>query len=271
MQVKNKTVVITGASGGFGKEFVLSFAKMGANVEALDFDGDALKKLKSQMQDVGYKIHTHRCDVTQPDDFSKYAENLQQRKKAPVIWINNAGIAFPNSFKKMSQDMFEKIMAVNFWGVVHGSRTALALMAEQHEGVIVNIASASGVLPAPFLSAYTASKHAVVGFTRSLQMELALAKSTLTLSLVLPGFAKTAINNTNPDIQIPEWLKLPPKSMCQKIVTGILAHKKEIYPDLSVKMLRGLYSMFPQSLTMLSHFFAAKNLREFFGIENIER
>lgn len=273
MDLQNKNVVITGASGGFGRALCRLFAKKQANVIATDIDANALKKLKSDLQDEGFSIKTQRLDVTKTEDFEKFNAQLREKNIFPDVWINNAGISYPEAFSKTDAGLFDKIIDVNFRGVVNGTRAAFESMLVRRVGTVVNIASASGHLPVPFLSSYAASKHAVVGFTRSLQVELYQQASPVKMILVSPGFADTGIMKTNREFSVPKtmkWAVSTPDAVARDIVKAVEKGSEEIYPGLSASLFLSLYRFTPKSIFRLaSRALTARNTRELLGLEGI--
>lgn len=274
MKLKNKTVVITGAAGGFGQELVKLCCQKGAQVEALDLNQNLLTHLKKNMEDSGYAIQTYKIDVSQSQNFKTYLASLKKRKITPEIWINNAGTSYPQSFEKTSEETFQKIMDVNLYGVVHGTKAAINFMKNLPKAIIVNIASASGHLPSPFLVSYSTSKHAVVGFTRSLQLELAQQGSPIKMCLVSPGFSETGIMKTNlKEFPIPKWLRWTlssPLSVAKDIVNAIEKEKEEIYPTFTGPAFLKMYQYAPKSVFRLAtRVMMARNWKEMVGLENI--
>lgn len=226
------------------------------------------------MAHLGHTINIHPCDITEKSDLAKYATQIRKEKKSPDIWINNAGLAFPQAFHKMSADHFEKIMAVNFLGVVNGTRLALSFMKEKQNGCIVNIASIAGHVPAPFMAPYVASKHAVVGFTRALQLEMQQMSCPVKFCLVSPGFSNTEIMKCNPDeFAFPSWLSWlvsSPHSVALDIISAIESEKEEITPTLSAPAVLKLYRYAPKPIFRLfSRALTARNWKELIGLEGI--
>lgn len=252
MNINNKKIVITGAAGGFGRELTRQLCEKGALVDALDIDRQGLKTLKDKMTQLGYDIHTRHFDVTKKQDFQKYVTTLEHKKDYPDIWINNAGIAYPKAFVDTTEKTFEKILEVNLNGVILGTRIALKMMEKKGFGMIVNISSISGHIPTPFLSPYTTAKHAIVGFTRGLQLELEQMNSTIKLMLVSPGFADTNILKTNEEeFPFPKWLSWAigtPESVTKDIVHGIERDKEEIFPTLCAPAFLRFYQFGPKFL-----------------------
>ncbi len=256
-------VVITGAAAGIGHEIANLYLERGATVVALDVDRDGLKTLQCLGIDVNVADGAQLLDV---------AQRIAREVGKPTIWINNAGIQSLGAFEEVAPDAFRRVMAVNFEGVVNGTRAALSVMKEPVRGTIVNMASVAGIVPAPFMTAYTASKHAVVGFTRGLRQELELTHSPLQLILVAPGFVKTKIMASGGGFSFPDWLRFmvsEPDTVAREIVEGITKGHVEIHPTASGKLFIKLYRVMPDLISSSSRLLVAKNWKELFGFTRI--
>lgn len=252
-------VVITGAASGIGRALVERYLERGDEVLALDLDQEGLQSLSCA---------TMMLDVQEATSF----EGIREWGR-PSIWINNAGIVRMAPFRKISLEEFKRVIDVNLMGVVYGTRAALEQMSEPSSGKIANVASLNGVVAAPFASSYCASKHAVVGLTRSLQEELAAEHSPIQLSLILPGFVRTKINQV-PDFPIPkwvEWMVEEPEKTAREIVEGIDAGQREIVPTTHAKLMKRLGGWFPGWTAKSSRSLFAKNWKELLGLEPIEK
>lgn len=273
MKLKNKTVVLTGAAGGFGTHLTPLLLKAGANIWAVDMNLSGLKHLKSEMEKSGFEIKICVADVSKYESLKKIADELETCGTLPDVWINNAGISRPESFENTSPETFQKILDVNLNGVLNGSRVALKLMNEKQSGIIVNIASVAGHLPCPFLSPYVTSKYAVVGFTKSLQLELYQQASPIKVLLVSPGFADTPIMKTNKDFAFPKflsWMVSRPETVAKDIVNAIIAEKEDTYPGLSGRAFLLFQKMAPKALFRFStRMLTARNFKELIGLEGI--
>ena len=125
------------------------------------------------------------------------------------------------------------------------------LLETKGRGTIVNIASVTGHLPSPFLTAYSTSKYAVVGFTKGLQFELSHQKSPIKLILVSPGFADTPIIRTNEKFKLPkilEWMITRPETVAQNVLDAVISGKEEIFPGISAQALLALEKFTPNEL-----------------------
>lgn len=251
MYLKNKTVVITGAAGGFGAELTQLLCKKGARVHALDINEPGLKTLADKMRLKGHAIHTHKLDVTSLEAWQDFGLSFTKKQTAPDVWINNAGIAHTQLFSKTTPEHFDAVMRVNVDGVVCGTRTALSLMTRHQKGIIVNVTSLSGHIPLPLLVSYTTAKHAIVGFTRSLRLELEQQAANIKLLLVSPGFADTAIMKNNPEFLVPQWLKWSisqPQDVARDIVKAIEKETLESFPGVTGKLMLRLHHFLPDHL-----------------------
>lgn len=273
MNIADKRVVVTGAAGGIGRELVLQLLAKKAAVLALDINYAALQELRQLCEDKGFDLEILKLDVTQKKDWKKLSDLWVAKKNIPDIWVNNAGISYPQLFEEISDELYDKIMDVNLNGVILGTRTAVALMKPVQKGVIVNVASLAGHLPSAFLSPYVTSKHGVVGLTRALQLEFQQRQLPIRLMLVSPSFADTAIMRTNNDFQFPALLKWCVSSageIAAEIIRGVENQAQEIYPGLSCKIFRRIYLSAPQSVyNLMTRFSTARNWKELIGLEGI--
>lgn len=267
----SKVVVITGAAQGIGKELALIYAKeTKTQVVALDINQEALEILKEQED----SIYIFQVDVSNEADLEKVGLQILEKIGKPTIWINNAGLAKTSAFEKMSSADFKKVMDVNFNGIVYGTRVALSLMQKPRRGVIVNMASVNGKVPAPYLSAYGASKHAVVGFTKALQEEHQLSHHPVKIILVTPGFVETAILDHNPEFQLPEWFDTlieSAQAVARQIVKGIEKMQPEIRPTLNGKLMLAMHRIAPELTLKSSRLLVAKSWKELLGLNPIKK
>lgn len=178
---------VTGASRGIGRAVSLAASARGARVGLLARSEAELKELAS---DIGGEAAYAAADVADNAAVERAFADLRERIGPPDILVNNAGIGSYRSFLEEDLETFHRLMQVNYFGTIHTTRAALPGMAERRQGHIVNIASVAGLVGAPFESAYSASKFAVVGLTESLTAEVAALG--IRVSLVDPGPTRTS-------------------------------------------------------------------------------
>ena len=272
--LSKEVVVITGAANGIGKALVGKYVAAGAKVAALDLNEEGLRDLKAAQGEAASRVFNYVLDVSDEKQVSSVAEKIVMDLGKPTVWVNNAGIVLMGEFEKVSSSDFMRVMATNFNGVVFGTRAALSLMKEPERGVIVNVASVSGTVPAPFMTSYTAAKHAVVGFTRSLREEREQSHSAIKIVLVSPGFVRTKIMEVPSAFRFPHWLQWmvdDPEKTAEEIVHGIEAGKTEIMPSIHGKMLLTLHRVAPEMTRKSSRLVSAKSWKELLGLLPIRK
>lgn len=163
-----KTVIVTGAAGGIGKAAVERFAREGANIVAVDLKQSPLDEALALAKTEGSEAIAVDADVSNPGDVQRYVDEALSRFGGVDILFNNAGIE--GAVAPMDEypvDVFEKVLAVNVTGVFLGMKHVIPALRARGGGVIVNTASVAGLRGNSFISAYVASKHAVIGLTSS--------------------------------------------------------------------------------------------------------
>jgi short-subunit dehydrogenase len=182
------------------------------------------------------------------------------------VWVNNAGLSGMGDFTTMGEGAFERVMAVNFGGVVAGTRLAVEHFESKGGGVVVNLGSVAGFVPAPYLTAYCASKHAVVGFTRALREELRMKQCATRLILVSPGFVDTTmIQKGSRTLGFPEWLQwalAPPAVVTRAILAALAGKHDEAVPTWNGRLMTGLHAFFPKAARRSADLLLARSFRD---------
>jgi NAD(P)-dependent dehydrogenase (short-subunit alcohol dehydrogenase family) len=165
---RHKTAVLTGAGSGFGLECARIGARMGMNLVLVDIQQDALNQAAAELQATGAPVLAIRVDVSRANEMEALGRAVQQHFGAPHFVFNNAGVGAGGLIWENSAQDWDWVLGVNLMGVVHGVRVFTPMMLEAadqdpaYQGHIVNTASMAGLLNAPNMGVYNASKHAVV-------------------------------------------------------------------------------------------------------------
>jgi short-subunit dehydrogenase len=264
-RLAEKTWVITGAAHGIGLEMTKQVAKQNGRVFALDVDQEALNELQVLAKREGLSIETMAVNVCDELAMASTIEQIRARARSIDVWVNNAGCQKVGAFSMQKKDDFDAVMRLNFDAVVKNSRLILTVFDEQGFGVILNMASVAGHVPAPFMTAYVASKYAVVGFTRALQAELHLLKSPVHVAFASPGFVNTKIIAKGQESGFPDWLSWMVSDVadCAKdIIHGVMAGDMEIYPTMSGFFMRKAYAWMPQATVKSSRLLLTKGIKD---------
>lgn len=202
--LKNKVILVTGAGSGLGAALVRNLAKIGSKIIMFDINKETIKELSIEITKEGaYHIPEYKViDVADDDMFSATLAELKRTHGSLDIIINNAGILMAGEARDMDQAMFRKIVETNIMGVVNGSLSAFKIMADQGHGKIVNISSISGLIASPLYSAYSMTKHAVIGLSKALREEgRSLGVDVMT---ICPGTLRTGIFDAGNVVNAPK-------------------------------------------------------------------
>jgi NADP-dependent 3-hydroxy acid dehydrogenase YdfG len=190
---EGKVAVITGAGSGIGRALALNLAKKGAKLALSDIDTDGLAETVRQAQALGAHVKSDRVNVAEREAVLAYADAVVAHFGQVNQVYNNAGIAYNGNVEKSEFKDIERIIDVDFWGVVNGTKAFLPHLIASGDGHVVNISSLFGLIAIPGQSAYNAAKFAVRGFTEALRQEMLIAKHPVKVTCVHPGGIKTAV------------------------------------------------------------------------------
>jgi 3-hydroxybutyrate dehydrogenase len=188
-----RSAIVTGSTSGIGEGIARAFAGAGANVMLNGF-GDAaeIEKLRAAIAvEFGVKVVYCAADMSKPAAVTAMVDEAIAAFGAVDILVNNAGIQHVAPVDEFPPEKWDAILAINLSSVFHATRAALPGMKARNWGRVINIASAHGLVASPFKSAYVAAKHGVVGFTKSLALEV--AESGITANSICPGYVLTPL------------------------------------------------------------------------------
>jgi NADP-dependent 3-hydroxy acid dehydrogenase YdfG len=190
---EGKVAVITGAGSGIGRALAVNLATKGAKLALSDIDTEGLAETVRQAEALGATVKSDRLNVAEREAVLAYADAVVTTFGEVHQVYNNAGIAYNGDLEKSEFKDIERIMDVDFWGVVNGTKAFLPHVIASGDGHIVNISSLFGLIAVPGQNAYNAAKFAVRGFTEALRQEMLVAKHPVKVTCVHPGGIKTAV------------------------------------------------------------------------------
>lgn len=192
---QDKVVVITGAGSGMGRELALQFASKGAKVALNDWNHDKLQETLAMVKEKGGTGIARRFDVANKEAVYSFADEVVGYFGQVDVVINNAGIALPpKSLELTEYENFEKVVGINMWGVIYGTKAFLPHLKKRPEAAILNTSSVFGIMGYPTQGAYCTTKFAVRGFTESLRLELEVeGVKNVQVCCIHPGGIKTGI------------------------------------------------------------------------------
>ena len=192
-QLSGKVAVVTGGASGIGFALAERAAREGLNVVVADVEPAALADAVARLKATGAEVEGVGTDVTDLAQVQALADATIERFGAVHLVFNNAGVATGGVSWEMPVESWEWVLGVNMWGVIHVMRTFVPLLIAQPEGHIVNTASVAGLVAAPFMGPYNASKHAAVAVSETLHHELAMMAPHVKVSTLCPGWVNTRI------------------------------------------------------------------------------
>ena len=270
MNLQNRTAVITGAASGIGRGIAVSLARRGCNLALADVNDAGLAETARMAQPAhtdptnqapprsALRISQHHLDVADRSAVAAFPAAVLAAHPGVDILVNNAGVAVGGTFEAVSEEDFEWLFEINFWGLVRMTRAFLPLLRKSDDARVVNLSSIYGIISPPAETAYSASKFAVRGFSHSLRHEL--ANSNIGVTVVHPGGVATSIaDNARVPKDMPaaevarrralakKALTMPPATAGEIIVQGIERRSARVLVGNDAKFLALLERLAPVS------------------------
>ena len=243
-----KVAVVTGAGSGIGQALAIELGRSGASVAISDVDTEGLKVTEDRLASIGAKVKSDRLDVTERERFLLYADEVKDHFGKVNQIYNNAGIGFIGDIDITPFKDIERVMDVDYWGVVNGTKAFLPHLIASGDEHVVNISSVFGLFAVPGQAAYNSAKFAVRGFTEALRQEMILARHPVKVTTVHPGGIKTAIarNATAAEgvdsAHLAEWFdgklaRTSPERAAQIILEAVAKNKARVLVGTDAKIL----------------------------------
>jgi short-subunit dehydrogenase len=261
--MKNKVVIITGATSGIGKALAFEFGKKGSMVVITGRRGDELQAIAQDLQNNKIDVLPLQGDVSNEADAKRITDETIKRFGKIDVLINNAGISMRALFENVQLDVFKKVIDINFFGTVYCTKYALPYILES-KGSIVGISSINGKRATPARTAYSASKYAMEGFLEALRMEV--MKQGVHVLSVCPGFTTSNIRNValtadgHPQGESPrdESKMMSAEETAEHIYHAILKRKRDLVLTTQGKLAVWLTKLFPSLMDKITYYFMAR-------------
>jgi len=195
--LEGKLALITGGARGIGREIAMLFAKQGANIAICDVNMEEAEKTSKEIESLGRQSLAFKVDVTSSNQVQEMVDKILDKFNKIDILINNAGITKDNLLLRMSEEEWDKVIAVNLKGTFICTKLVSKVMLKQRFGKIVNLASIIGITGNAGQANYAASKAGIIGLTKSVAKEL--ASRSICVNAIAPGFIKTDMTAKLPE------------------------------------------------------------------------
>jgi len=262
IKLNDKIAVVTGGGSGIGRTICIYLAERGARVVVADRNLEGSEETVSLIRSAGGCAESQRVDVADPGEVESLIHGVATRYGRIEYLFNNAGISINGEFQDLTLEHLESVMQVNFWGTVYGCRSVYPVMKKQGFGHIVNTASLAGLIPGGLTSIYSASKHAVVGFSLTLRAEA--RQYGIKVSTLCPGYMRTNIQKTTENVsaymnseknrKMNAEMKFPaPEDCIDRMMRGVRRNRGIIVTPLKHKIYWWLHRIAPEFIPNMFH------------------
>lgn len=259
---ENKVAIVTGGASGIGKSICVYLAKHGSQVIIADVNYEMAQDVETLITSSGGYAKALSVDVTKVQEIESLINNTYRDYERIDYLFNNAGMAINGEFQDMNPEHWEKIMQVNLWSVIYGCYYTYPIMMKQRSGQIINTASLAGLIPAGLSSSYTATKHAVVGFSLSLRAEA--KQYGIKVNALCPGYIRTNIQKSG--LVVTDYVKAEenvkmeadmkfqtPEDCINQIMRGVRKNKGIILSPRKHKIYWWMHRISPELIPNMFH------------------
>jgi len=192
MPLNKKTALITGSTSGIGLGIAKVLAEQGSNIILNGFgDADQIEQERHAIESMGVECMYNNANATKPDEITNMLSMAEQQFGGVDILINNVGIQHVAAIEDFPPEKWDAIIAINLSSAFHATKAALPQMRKKGWGRVINMASAHALVASPFKSAYVTAKHGLLGFTKTIALEV--AEDNITCNAICPGYVRTPL------------------------------------------------------------------------------
>jgi short-subunit dehydrogenase len=265
MRLRDKTVIVTGASSGIGRETAIAFARADANLVLASRNEGALIKLAAELAPLGRRVAVIPTDVTQRAAVDAMAQWVAEELGSIDILVNNAGLGLNALLAEGSMTNIRRLFEVNVFGALHCIQAVVPYMKKQGSGQIINVSSVAGKIATPRNGAYAATKFALIAISDALRLEL--ADCGITVTTVYPGVTDTPFGeNVLKEVETPPVPAVvrgvPARRVADAIVRAARRQKREVFITVTDRMAVGLKNVSPCVVDWGMRTFYLRHLRE---------
>ena len=261
--VRGKVAAVTGAGSGIGRALAIELGRRGARVAVSDLNEANLAETASALEAAGGEVHRQALDVGEREGVEAWAAEVAERFGEVHQIYNNAGIAFNRPVLETDYSDYERVLRVNLWGVIHGTKAFLPHLVASQDGHVVNVSSLNGMMAQSGMTHYCTSKFAVRGFTESLRAEMLEHRLPVAVTSVHPGGIKTGIADaaleSARELGLPvteaeerrrklyneKLLKMDPAQAARIIVDGVEAGRARVLVGNDAKFMDAVVRLLP--------------------------
>jgi short-subunit dehydrogenase len=257
-EIQNKTILLTGAAGGLGKEMAKSFLKEGGRLILSDLTPESLESLELELKNTphsGRILGLIPADLSLESDREKLYQITKDWVDTPDFLINNAGIAVLGHFASLPKEKWEQILNINLYAPMSITHKFLPGFLKRRTGHIVNVSSVAGVVAVPGLTAYSVSKFGIKAFGEALEQEI--SPLGIHVTNFYPFFTRTPILQSEQiglkkELQVPDFLLSEPQDVIRELISGIKKKEKHVYPGGISKIIETLNRFVPGAIQTLN-------------------